>query len=256
MNIEVRTREYITKAMAGASNFEREKVVKDWLRKDTIAPKIVEDFTKRAGNPEGKEVLDVGFGNGLTAAAFVSAGAKVAGLEVSEDLAQFAQEVFADRELDANLQLYDGTHFPFENNTFDYAYSVSVLEHTSDPQAVLSEVARVLKPGGKFYLAFPNKLNPKETHTGLWLLSYLPRGVASRVAQLFGRSNLDEYWNLHFISYFKLKQMLRRGHVPFEVEFDRSGEGLKGLLKRVLASVGIHHSALLPHVMVILRKRV
>lgn len=254
MNFESRTRDYVMKAMASASKYEQEKVVTDWLRKDEVAPKIVEDFTKRAGNPAGKRVLDVGFGNGMTAAAFAASGANISGLEVSEDLLNFGRDVFVDRGLSGYLELYDGTHFPFADNSFDYAYSVSSLEHMSEPQEVLAEIARVLKPGGKFYLAFPNRLNPKETHTGLWFISYLPIPIASWIAERFGRSPFEAYWNLHFISYFGLRRMLKRGRIPLFAQFEASGQGWKGLLKRALAKVGIHHSALLQHVMVVLKK--
>lgn len=255
MDLEARTHEYIAKAMITASDYERAKVTEDWLRKDEIAPKILEDFIKRAGNPFGKKVLDVGFGAGITACAFASEGAQVSGLDVSEDLLVFANDVIADRGLQVGLRLYDGVSFPFEDNTFDYAYSVSVLEHTTNPQAVLAETARVLKPGGKFYLAFPNRLNPKETHTGLWLISYFPPRVASWVAQRFGRSSFEDYWNLHFISYFSMLRMLKNGKSPLKVCLEPSGDGIKGMLKRLLAFFGVHHSALLPHVMVVLEKR-
>ncbi len=49
----------------------------------------------------------------------------------------------------------DIAHLPFGNATVDAVISELVLEHVSDPQAVLTEMERVLKPGGLIYLVAP-----------------------------------------------------------------------------------------------------
>ena len=55
------------------------------------------------------------------------------------------------------LQVQDLSSLAFCDNTFDLAYSYHVLEHVPDPDAVLREITRVLKPGGFLYIGFPNK---------------------------------------------------------------------------------------------------
>ena len=50
----------------------------------------------------------------------------------------------------------DGSAIPYPSNYFASAYSNSVLEHTSDPDEVLSEIARVVRPGGLFVFCVPN----------------------------------------------------------------------------------------------------
>jgi SAM-dependent methyltransferase len=54
-----------------------------------------------------------------------------------------------------DLVLYDGTTLPFQDETFDSALCVEVLEHASDPEMLLSEVCRVLKKGAPFLLTVP-----------------------------------------------------------------------------------------------------
>ncbi len=49
----------------------------------------------------------------------------------------------------------DLKELPFGEETFDAAVCIQTLEHVNDPQQVISEIGRVLKPGGRFYLAAP-----------------------------------------------------------------------------------------------------
>src|SRR3989338_1942782 len=190
---------YLSECAEYTDSYEHEKLVRDWIKKSDVAKNVVGDFTKRAGSPTGKRVLDVGFGNGLYAEAFAQAGAEVSGVEVNAVLFKIATDNLQENGVHADLRLYDGLAFPFSDSYFDYAFSVSVLEHVSDPQKLLQEVSRVLKPRGKFYLAFPNRISPKETHTGIWGLNYVSRYVAQFLLRTFWKRNTIEEINLHFL---------------------------------------------------------
>ena len=50
---------------------------------------------------------------------------------------------------------WNGKVMPFENNTFDCAFGTEVLEHCSEPEIVLKEVYRTLKPEGIFFFTVP-----------------------------------------------------------------------------------------------------
>jgi SAM-dependent methyltransferase len=249
---ELRATAYVDKALPHGSEYEKKKLLEDWLHKEGIAQGVLRDFIKRVGDPKGKKVLDVGFGNGVTLSVFATHGAEMSGLEVSPDLLSIGSEVVQEAGNHADLRLYNGTTFPFETNSFDYGYSISVLEHMDDPVSVLKEVSRVLKPGGAFYLAFPNRFYPKETHTGWWGISYMPRGVARACISPFRHQSIDD-WNLHFLSFFDLVRFLKG--TDLTIRFDTRGQGLKGFAKKLLAIFGIHHTALLPHIMVVLEKK-
>jgi len=54
--------------------------------------------------------------------------------------------------IDAQANAY---HLPFRDGSFGVAVCTEVLEHTQSPQVVLSELRRVLKPGGKLLLSAP-----------------------------------------------------------------------------------------------------
>ena len=51
--------------------------------------------------------------------------------------------------------LWDGNKIPLEENSFDCAFATEVLEHCPEPEVVLKEVLRVLKPGGHFFFTVP-----------------------------------------------------------------------------------------------------
>jgi SAM-dependent methyltransferase len=57
---------------------------------------------------------------------------------------------------------YSGTSLPFENEKFDSIFSSEVLEHLFQPDELLSEINRVLKPGGKLLLTAPFGWNEHE----------------------------------------------------------------------------------------------
>lgn len=50
---------------------------------------------------------------------------------------------------------WNGIKMPFEDESFDCAFGTEVLEHCPDPEIVLKEVYRILKPGGVFFFTVP-----------------------------------------------------------------------------------------------------
>jgi ubiquinone/menaquinone biosynthesis C-methylase UbiE len=61
--------------------------------------------------------------------------------------------------LPANVRFVEATvpPLPFEDETFDYVVSFQVIEHIKHDKHLVSEVMRVLRPGGKFIVSTPNK---------------------------------------------------------------------------------------------------
>jgi SAM-dependent methyltransferase len=57
-----------------------------------------------------------------------------------------------------------GESLPFPDESFDIVYSANVLEHTENPEQVLREAVRVLRPGGALYIEIPNFLSYFEGH--------------------------------------------------------------------------------------------
>lgn len=98
--------------------------------------------------PPAARVLEIGSGLGMLAAdvADAVAGGMVVGVEFSTR--QLAMTPRGHARL--SFAQADGHHLPLADNAFDLVYCRYLLEHVRDPQRVVCEAYRVLKPGGRF----------------------------------------------------------------------------------------------------------
>ncbi|MGL4651505.1 MAG: class I SAM-dependent methyltransferase [Caldilineaceae bacterium] len=144
--------------------------------------------------PRGmRRVLVDGCGVGMYVRALLEAGGfgqdfEVHGLDIeAEHLALAATNVPQGRYL-----LAAGEDKPYADGTFDLVLSHEVLEHVADDRAVVAEIVRVLRPGGRAVIFVPNRLYPFETH-GIYvqgqyyfgnapLVNWLPNSLRNRLA--------------------------------------------------------------------------
>lgn len=93
----------------------------------------------------GQAVLDVCCGPGMLTAAALSRGAKATGIDFSAEVVALARS----KVPDADFQKGDAQSLPFADNTFDSVICGFGIIHVPEPQRALSEMHRVLKPGGR-----------------------------------------------------------------------------------------------------------
>lgn len=108
---------------------------------------------------QDKAVLDLGCAGGFMAEALAERGAQVTGIDPAAEAITAAQ---SHAKISGHQIRYDvgvGEALPYDDGAFDVVVCVDVLEHVSDLQKVLSETARVLKPGGVFFFDTINR-NP------------------------------------------------------------------------------------------------
>lgn len=96
-------------------------------------------------------VLDAGCGHGNY---IIDENRKDISWAVGVDV---SEEAVTDNVCLDEIKISDLSKLPFENNSFDIIISLWVLEHLIEPEAVFSEINRVLKPSGTFMFATPNK---------------------------------------------------------------------------------------------------
>lgn len=110
---------------------------------------------------EDAVVLDLGCGNGNLVNAYRKNGYQAYGCDFDfrSDVAESFQDTGIIRKIRADIY-----QLPFEDNTFDFIYSDQVFEHVTDYSTTLSEVKRVLKPGGISLHFFPSRYKVIEPH--------------------------------------------------------------------------------------------
>jgi 2-polyprenyl-3-methyl-5-hydroxy-6-metoxy-1,4-benzoquinol methylase len=97
---------------------------------------------------KGKQVLEIGCGNGADGAMFASHGARYTGVDLTAEAVDATRQHFAVEGLDGRFQQENAEQLSFADDSFDVVYSFGVLHHTPSPYRAVSEVHRVLKPGG------------------------------------------------------------------------------------------------------------
>lgn len=86
------------------------------------------------------------------------------------------------------LSVAVGEALPYADGTFDFIYSTTVIEHVDDVDACLSEMARVLRPGGMIYLDAPNYVFPFEPHVGAVMPPLCPKGLLKALMTIQGKA--------------------------------------------------------------------
>jgi SAM-dependent methyltransferase len=105
----------------------------------------------------GERVLDVGCGVGNDLSRFAVGGARVVGIDIAERAIELAQANFDQRGLCGDLRVMDGGDMEFPDDSFDVVYCHTVLHFTAQPERVVQEIHRVLKPDGVAILMTINR---------------------------------------------------------------------------------------------------
>jgi SAM-dependent methyltransferase len=142
-------------AVEQSIGFSRQKVSYFARRK---AMHLLDVCGRYVGDPEKLSVLDVGCGIGITDEHLVGHVRELHGVDTSAETLERA----AARNPEARYRACSEHSLPFDSGTFDAAFAACVLHHV-DPDkrlAFVSELRRVLRPGGVAVLFEHNPLNP------------------------------------------------------------------------------------------------
>lgn len=123
---------------------------------------------------KGKRVLEIGVGFGTIGQQFVIAGSRFVGIDIAEEPV---------KTLQYRLRLLGKTHsglalvastlnLPFADERFDYVFAMGVIHHTGNLSRAISEIHRVLVPGGKVVIMIYNRFSYRSFLLPLYYLRY------------------------------------------------------------------------------------
>jgi len=139
---------------------------------------------RRLGIAPGDRVLEVGVGTGINACLYPRDCA-VTGIDFSAPMLEKARERFARKSID-NVRLHemDAASLKFADGTFDIVYAPYVISVVPDPIAVVHEMIRVCRPGGRVVIL--NHFR-SANRAGAWM----ERAIAPLTLHLGFKSDLD-----------------------------------------------------------------
>lgn len=164
---------------------------------------VVKEITKMINEKDSAKIvfLDIGIGDGIYESMLEKKILKkmdIYGIDISgKQLDRSGKYLKEGRVVDLNTEI-----IPFKNNVFDFVLASEILEHVFFPDRVLKEAFRLLKPGGRLILTFPNS-SSLQMRLSLFL---------------FGNSPLLNYpANIEHIRFFNRKDILKMIGDNFEV---------------------------------------
>jgi ubiquinone/menaquinone biosynthesis C-methylase UbiE len=133
--------------IADAEKYTRQFYEEVETHRYAVEPEIMEfaQFPRH----HGQTMLEVGVGAGTDFLQWVRAGVKAHGIDLTEEGIAHVQHRLGVYGLQAEeFKVADCENIPYADNTFDLVYSWGVIHHTADTPRALTEIVRVLKPGG------------------------------------------------------------------------------------------------------------
>ncbi|QIM21450.1 class I SAM-dependent methyltransferase [Phycicoccus sp. HDW14] len=141
----------------------------------------------------GLTAVDVGCSAGFIADELALAGATTSGVDIDEPGLEKARARFGER---VDFRLARGEDLPFDDDSVDVAVLNHIYEHVVDPEAVVADIHRVLRPGGLLYLGVGHRFQVIEPHHRLPFLSWLPQRAADRYMRLTGKG--EQYYEHYY----------------------------------------------------------
>ena len=101
---------------------------------------------------QGKHVLEIGCGTGALTKYIADISGAIFCNGIEYDLAMWSEQPHSGANW--SITQGDARKLEFDDNAFDYVFSIGVFEHINNLEKALREIKRVLKPGGKCYALF------------------------------------------------------------------------------------------------------
>lgn len=147
-----------------------------WLEKQEIeevysnSDRIIKQIQQTV-DVNDKLIMEVGAGSGRDSFKLIDAGAKVITLDYAESSLDVIKKLAQKYGVSIFLIRGDAFHLPFKDNALDVVFHQGLLEHFENPQDILAENYRVIKPGGITLADVPQRYHPYTVvkHMLIWM---------------------------------------------------------------------------------------
>jgi len=165
----------------------------------------------------GRLILDLGCGMGGLTTALALEGACVQPLDFNPHYCRITRLRGTRYGLRLSPINAAGESLPFADGHFDLVVCMDVLEHVADPEKLISEIGRCLKPGGLCQLTAINRFAFRDPHYHVRFVNWLPRRLANPYLRLVGRSKDNARFSdrqtlheMHYYRYGRLAELFAR----------------------------------------------
>ncbi len=203
---------------------------------------LVGNVLDRQGrSDESLDVADIGCAAGTQSMIWAKDGHRVQGIDINETLVEIAAERAREEGLAIEYLLGSAEDLPWPDSSFDVCLVPELLEHVPNWWGCLSELARILKPGGVLFLSTNNVLCPKQQEFDLPLYSWYPAPLKRHYEKLSVTTrpelvNHAQYPAVNWFSFYSLRRAFARLGMSTQDRFDAMNVDSKGTLNRVLIS--------------------
>jgi SAM-dependent methyltransferase len=142
------------------------------------------------GELAGKDVLEIGCGTGVHARLLAAAGANLTAIDLTPTAVELTRRRLGLSGLGADVREADAEQLPFADASFDFVWSWGVIHHSHDTDRVIAEVARVLRPRGRFSFMVYHR-----SSITFWINYVLFRGVLQGGLRRESPDELADRWS-------------------------------------------------------------
>jgi ubiquinone/menaquinone biosynthesis C-methylase UbiE len=154
---------------------------------------------------KGKSVLEIGTGMGTDALQFIRAGANHTGIDLTHAGPELAREQCGLNGFSGRFTIGNAENMAFADDSFDHVYSFGVIHHSPSTETIVSEMCRVLKPGGTFAVMIYNRSSINYYIEIMFLRKLFrwmlyPRSMPRMISKILGldREKLEKHRELLF----------------------------------------------------------
>lgn len=167
------------------------------------AMKTISVLEDHLGGLRDKNALDIGCAAGLSSKWYAQAVNTLVAIDIDTPAVSYAKQ--HNDQSNLTFAVMDSQRIGCRDESFDIVICNHIYEHVPNSKLLLSEIHRVLRPGGVCFFGAGNRLSFMEPHYQLPLLSVIPKFMAHWYLRLAGRGS--HYYETH-LTYWGLRNLV------------------------------------------------